>query len=90
MAGALSAQAVASPAADWAAWLRDAVDVIRRTVVPSRALTSRAQAARVTLTHAALVGPVAVATEGTVGFGFCLTVAAAGKVHRDLQGILKA
>lgn len=90
VAGALSAQTVASPAADRAARLRDAVDVIRRAVVPGRALTPRAQPARVTLTHATLVGPVAVATEGTVGFGVCLAVAAAGEIHRDLQGILKA
>lgn len=34
MAGALSTQTVASPAADWAPWLRDAVDIIRWTVVP--------------------------------------------------------
>lgn len=90
VAGALSTQAVPSPAADRAPGLRDAVDVIRRTVVLHGTLTSRAQTTLVTLTHAALVGPVAVAAQGAVGFGLCLTVAATGEIHRDLQRILEA
>lgn len=90
VAGALSAQTVASPAAHPAARLRDAVGVIRRTVVLHRALAPGAQATRVTLAHAALVGPVAVATEGALGFGLRLAVATAGEVHRDLQGVLEA
>lgn len=89
MAGALSAQAVSSPAADRRPWLRDAVGVIGWTVVLHRTLAPRAQAPRVTLTHAALVGPVAVAAEGAVGFGVRLAVAAAGEVHGDLQRVLE-
>ncbi len=90
MAGALSAQTVASTAADGAAWLRDAVGVIRWTVVLHWALTSWAQTAWVTLTDAALVGPIAVATEGAVGFRLCLTVTVTCKIHRDLQWVLEA
>lgn len=43
-----------------------------------------------TLTHATLIGPIAVATDGAVGYSFCLTVAATGKIHGDLQRILEA
>lgn len=90
VAGALSAQTVASAAADRAAGLRDAVDVIGRAVVLHRALAARAQATRVTLAHAALVRPVAGAADGAVGLGRGLAVAAAGELHGDLQGVLKA
>ncbi|KAG7220634.1 hypothetical protein INR49_017888, partial [Caranx melampygus] len=90
VAGALSAQTVASAAADRAVGLRDAVDIIGRAVVLHRALASRAQATRVTLAHAALVRPVAGAAEGAVGLGHGLAVTIAGKVHGDLQGVLKA
>lgn len=90
MAGALSTQAVASPTADRDVLLWGAVIVIGWIVVFHRALAMRAQAALVTLTHAAFVGPVAVATEGAVGLCLCFTFATTGKVHRDLQGILEA
>lgn len=43
-----------------------------------------------TLTYATLVGSITVATEGAVGLGLCLTIAAAGKIHSDLQRIFKA
>ena len=43
-----------------------------------------------TLTHATLVGPVAIATVGAVGFSLFLTVATTGKIHSDLQRVLKA
>jgi len=69
MARALSAQTHPSAAADGVPWLRYAVDIMRWIVVFHRALASRAQATLVTLTHATLVGPVAVATEDTVGDG---------------------
>lgn len=81
VAGALSAQTVASPAADGAVRPCEAVGVIRRAVVLQRALASRTQVTLVALTHATLVGPVAVATDGAVGLGFRLTLATAGKVH---------
>lgn len=90
MAGALSTQTVTSPAADRALWLRDAVDIIRWTVVPHGALASWAQTTRMTLTHAALVGPIAIVTDGAVRYSLCLTVTGTGKVHCDLQGILEA
>lgn len=90
MAGALSAQTVAPPAAHRAPFLRDAVGVIRRSVILHRALAPRAQATRVTLAHAALVRPVPVAAEGAVGFCLRLTFAATFEIHFNLQGILKA
>lgn len=90
VAGALSAQAVASPAADRTLRLRDAVGVIGRTVVLHRTLAPRAQATVMTLTHAALEGAVAVAADGAVGFGPRLAVAAAGEIHRHLQRVLEA
>lgn len=42
------------------------------------------------LANAALVGPVAFAADWTVGHRLRLAVAAASKVHRDLQRILEA
>lgn len=62
VAGALSAQTVTSPVADWAVCSLDAVDIIRWTVVLHRTLTSGAEAAGVTLTYAALIGSITVAT----------------------------
>lgn len=85
VAGALAAQTVAPAAAQRAAGLRDAVGVVRRAVVLHRALAPRAQATRVTLAHAALVGAVAVAADGAVCLGRRLAVAAAGKVQGHLQ-----
>lgn len=43
-----------------------------------------------TLTYATLVGSITVATYGAVGLSFCFTIAAAGKIHSDLQRIFKA
>lgn len=90
VAGALSAQAVASAAADGTPWLRDAVGVIGRTVVLHRTLAPRAQVTGMTLTHAALEGAVAVVADGAVGFGPRLAVTAAGEIHRHLQRVLEA
>lgn len=90
VAGALSAQAVPSPAADGIVCFVDAVGVIRWTVVLYRTLTSGAEAAGMTLTCATLVGAVTVATQGAVCLSRCLTLAATGKVHSDFQRILKA
>lgn len=62
MAGALSAQAVTSPAADRPVCFLDAVGIIRWTVILHWTLTSGAEAAGMTLTYATLVGSVTVAT----------------------------
>lgn len=88
--GALSAQTVASPAARRASRLWDAVGIVGGAVVLQRALAPRTQSTLVTLANAALVGPVSVAADQTVGHRLRLAVAAAGEVHRDLQGILEA
>lgn len=90
VAGALSAHTVPSSTADVTPSLLNAVHVIGRTVVALCALTVRAQAPRVTLTHTALVGPVAIIAHGAVGHGVSLAVTFAGKVHCDSEGILKA
>lgn len=90
VAGALSTQAVASPTAHWTVRFVDAVGVIRWTVVLHRTLAPGAEATRMTLTYAALVGAVTVAAEGAVCLSRCLTAAAAGKVHSDFQRILEA
>lgn len=42
------------------------------------------------LTNATLVGSITVAAQGAVGLSLCLTIAAAGKIHSDLQRIFKA
>lgn len=90
VAGALSAQTVPSSVADRAPLLWDAVVIISRTVVLQGALAFWAQTTLITLTHPALVGPVAVAAEGAVGFGIGLTIAATSEFHRNFQCILEA
>lgn len=89
VAGTLSTQTVTPSTAGWSLWLLDTVGIIGRIIVLHRTLTLLAQTTGITLTHATLIGSVAIATQRAVGLRLCLAAASTGKIQCDLQRILK-